>query len=602
MKQTFIFIFLLLFITLSAQQVGVNIANPEYTLDVRSSSISDAGQFNISNPDKSKYIRFFSGSDTYPDPSMTWNPGYNLLFATFDDVTLGFTEHMRISSLGNVGIGITDPQASFDLKGGDWNLDAGNPGDIRVGNASHNLRIGVATGGGGAGISRIYSSSHLILGSANEAQMQINTEGETGFGTSNPNQKVHVNGKLKIGDDAKAPTEGTIRYNSTNNSFEGYDGTKWINLGRSSPYGVQSTINLPNSKLDITVLGKGLEIKADDHLIAIKSTGEKFIGWDYNQFPAVPIYETVIYIKLFQENSSSEWEEVVTMNSYDLNSDLHLGWDFDVTSERLLVGDPFNKKAYEYSKLFGFWSLTTTFTSPNTTTTDRFGTSVAMDGQQTIIGAPEKTFYPATNYGTGKAYIYDSDDNLAATLSGSGAAVGDGFGTDVDITENRAIVGAPYNEVSSVENAGSATVFNKLNDTWSTNSTYYSENGTEDDYFGNSVSIDGDYFCVWDNVEGIYNYAVEAGFWVLKEIIGGQESDYSVGLSRYVGFDKMVFINKTSNTNKIPYLSTFERDFNNFFTSTSTLINGASEIKSFDMNNDAIYTLDEEHNIFVFEY
>jgi hypothetical protein len=41
MKQIILVVFLLTCISLSAQKVGVNLTNPEYTLDVRSTSVSE---------------------------------------------------------------------------------------------------------------------------------------------------------------------------------------------------------------------------------------------------------------------------------------------------------------------------------------------------------------------------------------------------------------------------------------------------------------------------------------------------------------------------------------------------------------------------------
>ncbi|RKE94897.1 hypothetical protein [Ichthyenterobacterium magnum] len=80
---------------------------------------------------------------------------------------------------GDIGVGITNPEARLDIRGGDWNLDAGNPGDFRIGNASHNFRIGIATGGGGAGITRMYTSSNdLIIGTSNSAVLKLDQNGE----------------------------------------------------------------------------------------------------------------------------------------------------------------------------------------------------------------------------------------------------------------------------------------------------------------------------------------------------------------------------------------------------------------------------------------
>lgn len=79
----------------------------------------------------------------------------------------------------NVGIGIANPEAQLDVRGGDWNLEAGNPGDLRIGNATNNFRIGVATGGGGAGITRMYTNSNaLILGSNDTPALIFESNGE----------------------------------------------------------------------------------------------------------------------------------------------------------------------------------------------------------------------------------------------------------------------------------------------------------------------------------------------------------------------------------------------------------------------------------------
>jgi hypothetical protein len=215
------------------QQVGINKETPEHTLDVRATSNDAPAGLNVSNLDKSRYIRLFSGSNMFPDPSITMAPGRSLLFASFDDNSLAFNEYMRISSIGDVGIGVVDPQAKLDIKGGDWNLDAGNPGDFRIGNETYNFRIGVATGGGGAGTTRMYTNSNaLILGTNNTAALTLDQDGNIGVGTTSPTQKLEISGKIKIGDESTISTAGTLRYNSSENRFEGYTNAGWIRLGQ----------------------------------------------------------------------------------------------------------------------------------------------------------------------------------------------------------------------------------------------------------------------------------------------------------------------------------------------------------------------------------
>ena len=111
-------IFLISSVSLVGHNVGVNIAVPESTLDIRSTSISEPSLLNISNQERSRYIRFFSGSDAYPSHSTSWHPNYNFLYATFDDITFEFTEYMRIKVLGRVGVGISTPQVRLEDDGG----------------------------------------------------------------------------------------------------------------------------------------------------------------------------------------------------------------------------------------------------------------------------------------------------------------------------------------------------------------------------------------------------------------------------------------------------------------------------------------------------
>ncbi|NNF32504.1 MAG: hypothetical protein HKN68_00235 [Saprospiraceae bacterium] len=596
MKQTVLFIFLLTHFGLTAQKVGVNITSPEFTLDVRSSSIGEPSQFNISNLDKSRYVRFFSGSDAFPDPSMSWNPSHNFLFATFDDVTLDFSEKMRISSTGEVGIGIANPTAQLDLKGGDWNLDAGNPGDLRIGDDTYNLRIGVATGGGGAGISRIYSSNNLLLGVDNATNMTLDSEGETGFGTTNPSQKVDVNGKIKIGDDAKAPTEGTIRYNSTSKSFEGYDGTKWIKLGGSSPYGLQGTFNLPNSiYASLNIPGAPDLIRVAQNMLVVRSEETVIIGYEPLP-PFNPIYGKNVYINLYQKITNSQWVNKLSLTDEALETTNDFATGIALSENRLLIGDPEAKEVIEYSLVASNWTLTKTFESPGAfPLPDDFGYSIAIDGQKTIIGAPRG--------GPGKAYIYDDTDNLEATLGGPGPTSGDLFGLSVDLSNNRAIIGAPGDNSGSSLNVGSASIFNKVGNIWSTNFTFFDQSIEENEYYGiNVVLEDSDYFYISGANDGIDAYLVENGFWTHKETISGQGTNYYVASMRHEGFDKMVFLNKNSDSDKINFLIAGQRDANNFFVNSSSLINGTSDITSFDISGNIIYTLGSDDKLYTFEY
>ncbi|HSC53775.1 MAG TPA: hypothetical protein VLC98_09150 [Phnomibacter sp.] len=66
-----------------------------------------------------------------------------------------FQERMRIQGNGNIGIGTSTPGVRLDVAGTDgWNLVNGE-GDMRIGNATHRIKLGIALGGGGIGAAGI---------------------------------------------------------------------------------------------------------------------------------------------------------------------------------------------------------------------------------------------------------------------------------------------------------------------------------------------------------------------------------------------------------------------------------------------------------------
>lgn len=73
---------------------------------------------------------------------------------------------------------------------------------------------------------------------------------QVGVNNPNPEQSLDVNGKVKVSDDATPPTDGTIRYDASSESFEGYAGGQWQAFNENSiPENVEEVVvyafNLP---------------------------------------------------------------------------------------------------------------------------------------------------------------------------------------------------------------------------------------------------------------------------------------------------------------------------------------------------------------------
>jgi hypothetical protein len=69
-------------------------------------------------------------------------------------------------------------------------------------------------------------SNTVVLG--NDAITTTALKGNVGIGTTEPTAKLDVAGAIKVGYDSTSTyTAGMIRFNTTSNKFEGYDGTTW---------------------------------------------------------------------------------------------------------------------------------------------------------------------------------------------------------------------------------------------------------------------------------------------------------------------------------------------------------------------------------------
>ncbi|MFD2519698.1 hypothetical protein ACFSR2_02310 [Emticicia soli] len=98
---------------------------------------------------------------------------------------------LSLSPTGKAGIGIDAPSAVLDVLGqGNWDLASGSTGDFRVGSEANNFRIGVATGGGGAGDVRLYGK-RLIFGTGTADRMTITNDG-VGINWQTPNSRLDV--------------------------------------------------------------------------------------------------------------------------------------------------------------------------------------------------------------------------------------------------------------------------------------------------------------------------------------------------------------------------------------------------------------------------
>ena len=125
---------------------------------------------------------------------------------------------------------------------------------------------------------------------------------------------------------------------------------------------------------------------------------------------------------------------------------------------------------------------------------DKFGYSVAVDGDTAVIGAYQDNGNGADS---GAAYVFTRNEGVwddGVKLTASGGSAYDNFGISVAVDGDTVVVGAPGNDGAGAD-SGSVYVFVKPTGAWATSTEtakLTASYGAALDYFGYSVAVDGD--------------------------------------------------------------------------------------------------------------
>lgn len=150
------------------------------------------------------------------------------------------------------------------------------------------------------------------------------------------------------------------------------------------------------------------------------------------------------------------------------------------------VGGPYGGAAYAFTEAGGSWSQTAGLLASDGAAGDEFGSSVAIDGANIVVGAPDSSVNG--NADQGAAYVFNEVNGTwmqTQKLTASDGATNDRFGTSVAISGTTIIVGTPY--ASSEQ--GAAYVFTDSGGSWSETQRLSADDGASGDQFGTAVAL-----------------------------------------------------------------------------------------------------------------
>jgi Concanavalin A-like lectin/glucanases superfamily/FG-GAP repeat/Bacterial Ig-like domain len=178
---------------------------------------------------------------------------------------------------------------------------------------------------------------------------------------------------------------------------------------------------------------------------------------------------------------------------------------------------PSEGAAYFYQYGLNGWSESQIIKGRDIFTTDQnFGKSVAISGHTALIGAPG--IWDEAGQVRGKSYIYQFDGiewiESQVLLAGADSVL---FGQAVDIEGNYAIIGAP---ATYSADTGAVYIYEKEGSSWILNARLTADDGSPGDGFGTDVDISGKNVIVGSNNHGAYIFHYNDTSWTEEKHIG----------------------------------------------------------------------------------
>ncbi|KAA3604313.1 MAG: T9SS C-terminal target domain-containing protein [Calditrichaeota bacterium] len=211
--------------------------------------------------------------------------------------------------------------------------------------------------------------------------------------------------------------------------------------------------------------------------------------------------------------SGSSWTQQAKLNASDAVDFDQFGIAVAIDGDYAIVssssdddGASNSGSAYIFKRSGTSWTEEDKITASDPAANDGFGNSVAISGDYAIVGT---VLNDDAGTSSGSAYIFHRSGTSwteQEKITASDADAGDRFGGQVSINGDYVIVGARHNSDAG-SSSGSAYIFSRSGTTWTEQQKITANDAATDDYFGQSVSINGDYVIVgaWGDDDGASN-------------------------------------------------------------------------------------------------
>ncbi len=202
---------------------------------------------------------------------------------------------------------------------------------------------------------------------------------------------------------------------------------------------------------------------------------------------------------VFHRTGTNEWDYGTKLFAENPETDAYFGYSVGISGDYIIVGAyKEDSGGTDRGAVYIFhrtglneWNSRTRLTPSDGADGDRFGYSVAINGDYAVVGAPGKTSLTGAIYVFHRTGTNTWDDVIEITDPED--SPGDHFGNSVAIDGNYIVAGA-YEDKEYGSYAGAAYIFHRTGtNSWDPGKKIIAQDLETYDYFGVSVGISGDY-------------------------------------------------------------------------------------------------------------
>ena len=246
---------------------------------------------------------------------------------------------------------------------------------------------------------------------------------------------------------------------------------------------------------------------------------------------------------VYRKTGLNTWGEEFKITASDTADLDRFGFSVAINGDYAIVGSYASNTdkgaAYIYRRTgLNTWGEETIIVASDGAVGDQFGWSVSIDGDYAIVGADQED---GTGFLFGAAYIYNRTGlntwDAGVKIVAPDAADGDIFGWSVSIDGDYAIVGADQKNVFR----GAAYIYNRTGlNTWDAGVKIVAPDAADNDFFGRSVSINGDYAIVGaDQNNSVYVFErASLNTWSFVKQIVASDAQIGDDFGRSVAIDE----------------------------------------------------------------